>query len=91
MREASRSVVVTVALMTALVLGGCAKAGAETTCKDFVGMSESDQNEQVQKMYKDKHGTDPEAGTSTALRAEALTYCKTVGKEDTKIKEVPIS
>ncbi len=90
-RESIRPIAMAAALIAALTLGGCAKAGAETTCKDFVAMSESDQNEQVQKMYKDKHGTDPAAGATTALRAEALTYCKTVGKEDTKIKEVPIS
>ncbi|CAM3726207.1 hypothetical protein ACXYTP_21235 [Tsukamurella ocularis] len=91
MLKATRSVVVVSALVAALMLGGCAKAGADTTCKDFLAMSEADQSEQVQKMYKDKHGEDPAAGAATALRAEAVAYCSTAGKEDTKIKEVPIS
>lgn len=90
-RGAARSVLVATVLVAGLSLGGCAKAGADTTCKDFVGMSEADQSEQVQKMYKDKHGVDADAGTTTALRAEALAYCQTAGKEDTRIKEVPIS
>lgn len=89
--ESTRSVAVIAALAAALALGGCAKAGADTTCRDFVAMSEADQTEQVQKMYKDKHGEEPAAGAATALRAEAIAYCKTAGKEDTKIKEVPIS
>lgn len=89
--ESTRAVAVIAALAATLALGGCAKAGADTTCKDFVAMSEADQTEQVQKMYKDKHGEEPAAGTATALRAEAIAYCKTAGKEDTKIKEVPIS
>lgn len=91
MRQAFRPVIATTALVAALALGGCSKAGAETTCKDFVAMSEADQDEQVQKMYKDKHGSDPAAGAVTALRAEAVVFCKTAGKEDTKIKEVPLS
>lgn len=87
----NRPGVVVVALVAALALGGCAKAGADTTCKDFVAMSEADQSEQVQRMYNAKHGEDPSAGATTALRTETVVYCKTAGKEDTKIEEVPIS
>ena len=77
--------------VAALTLTGCTKQGGDTTCENYQKMSDADQREQVTKLYKDKHGEEPAAGAATALRAEAIAYCNTAGKEDTKIKEVPIS
>lgn len=90
-RSTVRSAAAITVLAAALSLGACAKAGADTTCKDFLKMSESDQNQQVVKLYKDKHDSEPAAAATTGLRTEAVTYCSTVGKPDTKIKEIPIS
>lgn len=75
----------------ALALGGCAKQGGDTTCEDYLKMSDADQREQVTKLYKDKHEQEPSALVTTGLQQQALVYCKTAGKADSKIKEIPIS
>ena len=52
MRAEIRAVVAAV-VSVPLILSGCAKAGGDTTCKDFLGMSQDDQQAQVSKLYKD--------------------------------------
>ncbi|MDF0532409.1 hypothetical protein P0W64_09035 [Tsukamurella sp. 8F] len=74
-----------------LGLVGCAKAGADTTCKDFLGMSADDQKAQVSKLYKDKHDRDPSGLELSGLQTEASVWCNTAGHADSKIKEIPIS
>ncbi|GAA4384314.1 hypothetical protein [Tsukamurella soli] len=90
-RRVSSLVTAAFAAAVILSLGGCAKAGADTTCKDFLGMSSQDQTSQVSTLYKDKHGSEPAALAATALQQEAIAYCNTAGRSDSKIKEIPIS
>ncbi|GAB3134881.1 hypothetical protein GCM10027289_27630 [Tsukamurella serpentis] len=82
------AVVLTVA---ALVLAGCSKQGADTTCENYQKMSDADQREQVTKLYKDKHGEEPSSIVVGGLQQQAILFCKTAGKPDSKIKEIPIS
>ncbi len=77
--------------VAALTLTGCTKQGGDTTCEDYQKMSDADQREQVTKLYKDKHGDEPAALVVTGLQQQAVVYCTTVGKPDSKIKEIPIS
>lgn len=74
-----------------LVLSGCSKQGGDTTCENYQKMSDSDQRDQVAKLYKDKHGEDATALVITGLQQQAILYCQTAGKPDSKIKEIPIS
>lgn len=87
----SSSIVAMSVIAAPLMLGGCAKAGADTTCKDFVGMSQNDQKAQVSKLYKDKHGSEPADLVAVGLQQEAVVYCNTEGHSDSKIKEIPLS
>ncbi|AUN39861.1 Uncharacterised protein (plasmid) [Tsukamurella tyrosinosolvens] len=77
--------------VAALTLTGCTKQGGDTTCENYQKMSDADQREQVTKLYKDKHGDEPSALVITGLQQQAVVYCKTAGKPDSKIKEIPIS
>ena len=79
---------ITGGLTAALLFGGCStNDGGETTCKEFNTHDEATQNSAISKMLKDENGTDPSNLEITATRLSALTYCKTLGKEDTKIHE----
>ena len=81
---------ITAGLTAALLFGGCSNNdGGDTTCKEFNSQDEATQNSAVSKMMKDEHGSDPSNLEITATRLSALTYCKTLGKEDTKIREAP--
>jgi acid stress chaperone HdeA len=90
-RIVGRCMVPAAIIAVLLGTGACAKAGADTTCKDYVKMSQSDQESQVSKLYKDKHGDDPSGLILTGLQQEALAYCNTAGHSDSKIKEIPLS
>jgi acid stress chaperone HdeA len=78
-------------LVTGLVLVGCSPAitGGDTKCKDFIGQDEKTQNDAVAKMLKDEKGADAAQLQITATRLAVQTFCQTVGKQDTKIKEAP--
>ncbi len=81
---------VTTGLAATLLFSGCStNSGGDTTCKEFNTQDESTQNSAVSEMLKDEKGTDPSNLEITATRLSALTYCKTLGKEDTKIREAP--
>ncbi|MGW4101424.1 MULTISPECIES: hypothetical protein [unclassified Mycobacterium] len=87
-----RSVSVLLAgLATGMVLVGCSPAitGGDTKCKDFIGQDEKTQNDAVAKMLKDEKGTDAAQLEITGTRLAVQTYCQTVGKQDSKIKEAP--
>ncbi|MED5815156.1 hypothetical protein VST63_22580 [Mycolicibacterium sp. 050232] len=78
-------------LVTGMVLVGCSPAitGGDTKCKDFIGQDEKTQNEAVSKMLKDEKGTDAAQLEITGTRLAVQTFCQTVGKQDSKIKEAP--
>jgi len=80
--------------IAALLFSACSPSevvntGGDTKCKDFTAQDEKKQNDEVSKMLKDKNGTDPTNMEISATRLSALTYCQTIGKEDTKISEAP--
>lgn len=73
------------------LLSGCgAKVeGGDTKCKDFTSASDADQQTAVSKMLKDEKGTDPAQLEITGTSLAVKTFCQTVGKADSKIKEAP--
>jgi len=77
-----------------LVFSGCSASqvintGGDTRCKDFTTQDEKKQNEEISKMLKDKSGAEPNNLQISATRLSALTYCQTVGNQDSKISEAP--
>jgi acid stress chaperone HdeA len=78
-------------LIAGAMLVGCSPAvtGGDTTCKDFTGADDKTQNDAVSKMLKDEKGTDAAQGEITATKLAVSTWCGTLGKPDSKIKEAP--
>ncbi len=81
-------------MIAALLFSACSASdvintGGDTKCKDFTAQEEKKQNDEISKMLKDKSGNDPNNMEISATRLSALTYCQTVGKEDSKISEAP--
>ena len=77
-----------------LLFSGCSASqvintGGDTRCKDFTTQDEKKQNEEISKMLKDKSGAEPNNLQISATRLSALTYCQTVGNQDSKISEAP--
>lgn len=77
---------------TAALLSGCSQVtnkGGDTTCKDFQGADEKTQNESITKMLKDEGKNEPANAELTGTRLAITTFCQTVGKQDSTIKEAP--
>lgn len=77
-----------------LLSSGCSASqvintGGDTQCKEFVDQDEQKQGEEVSKMLKDHSGADPSSLEISATRLSVSTYCKTLGKPDSKISEAP--
>ncbi len=88
----SKKLAVAVGMAAAVSLAGCSSVinqGGDTTCKEYLTQDEGTQNEAVIKMLKDENQQDPTGLQSTAARTSALAYCKTLGNENSKIKEAP--
>ena len=83
--------IVAAAMAAGALLSGCgAKVeGGDTECKDFISANDADQQTAVSKMLKDEKGTDAAQLEITGTRLSVQTFCQTIGKEDSKIKEAP--
>jgi acid stress chaperone HdeA len=80
------------AAAAAALLSGCSgvtNAGGDTKCKDYQSADEKTQNESITKMLKDEGKNEPANAELTATRLSITTYCQTVGKPDSTIKEAP--
>jgi acid stress chaperone HdeA len=86
---AAATAVLAVVLSSACSVSQLINTGGDTKCKDFITQDEKKQSDEVSKMLKDKHGSDPSNLEISATRLSALAYCQTVGKPDTKISEAP--
>jgi acid stress chaperone HdeA len=78
-------------VVAGLMLVGCSPSvqGGDTKCKDFVSADEKTQNEAVNKMLKDEKGAEPASLEISGTRLAVQTFCQTVGKQDSTIKEAP--
>ncbi|MBA0045130.1 hypothetical protein [Mycobacteroides sp. LB1] len=88
----SKKLAVTVGTIAAISLAGCSSVinqGGDTTCKEFLTQDEGTQNEAVTKMLKDENQQDPSGLQTMAARNSSTVYCKTLGNENSKIKEAP--
>ncbi|OHV03999.1 hypothetical protein [Mycobacterium talmoniae] len=77
-----------------LLFNGCSASkvvntGGDTKCKDFTTQDEKKQNDEISKMLKDSGGAEPNNLQITTTRLSVMTYCQTLGKEDSKISEAP--
>lgn len=75
-----------------LTVTGCSKVineGGDTTCKTYLSQDDGKQTDVVKKMLKDEGKGDPAELEVTAARTAATTYCKTLGSDNSKIKDAP--
>jgi acid stress chaperone HdeA len=82
--------VVTVVAATGFVLGGCASItnkGGDTTCKEFTGQDEDKQKSEVAKMLKDQNGKEASQLEISGMRVAVEAFCKTLGKDSSKISD----
>lgn len=74
------------------LLAGCSgvvNLGGDTKCKDFIAAEEQKQNDAVSKMVKDERGRDASNLEISATRTAVTMYCKTLGNDNSKIREAP--
>lgn len=68
--------------------GGTANAGGNTTCKDYMGMSNSKQEEVIKKFFSEKGNSNP-SGFDVRLSLEsARLYCNTIGTDSSPIRNI---
>jgi acid stress chaperone HdeA len=77
-----------------LLFSGCSASqvsntGGDTRCKDFSTQDEKKQNDEINKMLKDKSGTEPNGVEVSTMRLSALIYCQTYGNQDSTISGAP--
>jgi acid stress chaperone HdeA len=89
-----KRIALTTTTVAALMLSACSASdvintGGDTKCKDFTAQDVNKQNDEISKMLKDNSGTDPNNIEISATRLSALTYCQTVGGQDSKISDAP--
>lgn len=83
----------TVLAAAALALGGCSTVekvtnkGGDTSCQEFNGQDDDKQRSAVSKMLKDKNGNEPSNMELSATRVAVSAFCKTIGKDSSKISE----
>lgn len=88
--------VVTALAAAAFVLGGCSAVdkvtnkGGDTTCKEFSSHDEEKQKSEVSKMLKDQNGDEASGLQISATRMAVEAYCKTLGKDSSKIKDASL-
>lgn len=86
-------------LVTALAaavfgLSGCSAVdtltnkGGDTTCKEFNAQDDEKQNSEVAAMLKKNDGKEASNLEVTATRVLVQAFCKTLGKDSSKISEV---
>jgi acid stress chaperone HdeA len=83
--------VVAVFASAALVVSGCSSVinkGGDTTCKDFNSQDTEKQKSEVAAMLKEKKGEEASNLEINATRVSVEVFCKTLGKDNSKIKEV---
>lgn len=67
--------------------GGSANEGGETTCEAFMKMSDAEQREVIHQFMEDE-GRDTSETNVNLRRGSATLFCHTLGKPNSKIREI---
>ncbi len=87
MKKTLGTLVVAVAASSLLLAGCSGSSGGDTTCKTFNGQDSKAKTETITKYLKDQ-GKDPANGTITVTKLSATAFCKTAGKDSSKISAI---
>lgn len=80
-----------VAACAAAVLTGCGASskGGDTTCAEFNKLDSDGQHAAIKKMLEDQNGkSDPSNLEVEGTRLSASAFCKTLGKDSSKISQI---
>lgn len=75
-----------------LAITGCSNVineGGDTNCKTYLSQDDRKQTDAITKMLKDEGKSEPAELEISTARAAVTTYCKTLGNDDSKIKDAP--
>ncbi|MBS9535720.1 hypothetical protein KIH27_19215 [Mycobacterium sp. M1] len=73
----------------AAVLAGCSSnKGGDTTCADFNKMDGQGQTDVIKQMLKDEKGKEVSNLEVGATKMSARAFCKTMGKDSSKVKDI---
>jgi acid stress chaperone HdeA len=87
----NRTAVVAAAVIGGLVLGGCGGAsnsGGDTTCKDFLAMSNNDKDATAARMLKERNGRNASTQDVENKRITLIGLCQPADKQAAKIGQV---
>ncbi|UXA19079.1 hypothetical protein [Mycobacterium sp. SMC-4] len=88
---ASTARAVAVGLCAATILTGCSgvgNQGGDTTCADFNELDTKGQTAAITKMLQDDKGKEPTNLEVTGTRLSATAFCKTLGRDSSKIRDI---
>ena len=78
-------------LCVAAIVGGCGGAsnsGGDTTCKDFLAMSDNDKDATAAKLLKERNASNSSTNDVVAKRLALDGLCKPADKQGTKLSDV---
>lgn len=78
------------AICASVILAGCSagNAGGDTSCGDFNKLDSKKQTDVITKMLKDEHGKEPSNLEVAGTRLSAAAFCKTLGKDSSKVRDI---
>lgn len=80
---------IAVAGCAAAILAGCSSAkGGDTTCAEFNKMNGQEQTDVIKQMLKDDKGKEVSNLEIGATKMSAKAFCKTLGKDSSKIRDI---
>jgi acid stress chaperone HdeA len=87
----NRTAVVAAAVIGGLVLAGCGGAsnsGADTTCKDFLAMSDNDKDATAARMLKERNGRNGSTQDVEVKRITLVGLCQPADKQAATIGQL---
>lgn len=82
------SICVAAALTSCSAVDSMRNNGGDTTCAEFNNLGSDDQSAAITKMLKDDKGKEPANWEVSATRVSAELFCKTLGKDSSKIRDI---
>jgi acid stress chaperone HdeA len=87
-----RAVTAAAAVLCAVAIisgcGGAGNSGGDTTCKDFLAMSDNDKDATAAKMLKERNGRNASTSDVKGERVILVGLCKPTDKQGTKISDL---
>jgi lipoprotein len=74
-------------MLSACSLGSAASKGGDTTCAEYLKMSNDEKAEEIKFLLKEKDDG-PSNGAISTAKMSATLFCKTAGSDNSRIREI---